>query len=61
MLFGHILPMINKLKKKLMNLVLNFQNFLMTLNHLRYRIKHIDDKYPWGMSPNILLVILWYH
>ena len=29
-----------------------------TLNHLRYRIKHIDDKYPWSMSPNILLVIL---
>ena len=30
----------------------------MTLNHLRHRIKHIDDKYPWSMSPNILLVIL---
>ena len=30
----------------------------MTLNHLRHRIKHIDDKYPWSMSPNILLAIL---
>ena len=30
----------------------------MTLNHLRYKIKHVDDKYPWSMSPNILLVIL---
>ena len=30
----------------------------MTLKHLRYRIKRIDDKYPRSMSPNILLVIL---
>ena len=30
----------------------------MTINHLRHRIKHIDDRYPWSMSPNILLVIL---
>ena len=30
----------------------------MTLNHLKERIKHIDDKYPWSMHPNILLVIL---
>ena len=30
----------------------------MTLDHLRYRIKHINDKYPWSMSPNILLMIL---
>ena len=30
----------------------------MTLNHLRYRIEHIDDKYPRSMSPNMLLVIL---
>ena len=30
----------------------------MTLNHLRHRIKHIDDKYPWSMSPNILLTML---
>ena len=30
----------------------------MTLNHLKHRIKHIDDKYPWSMSPNILLAIL---
>ena len=29
----------------------------MTLNHLKERIKHIDDKYPWSMHPNILLVI----
>ena len=28
------------------------------LNHLRHRIKNIDDKYPWSMSPNILLVKL---
>ena len=30
----------------------------MTLNHLRHRIKHIDDQYPWSMSPNILLAML---
>ena len=30
----------------------------MTLNHLRHRIKHIDDKYSWSMSPNILLAML---
>ena len=30
----------------------------MTLNHLRHRIKHIDDKYPWSMSPNILTMLL---
>ena len=30
----------------------------MTLNHLRHRIKHIDEKYPWSMSPNIPLAIL---
>ena len=30
----------------------------MTLNHLKERIKHIDDKYPWSMHPNILLVML---
>ena len=30
----------------------------MTLNHLKERIKHINDKYPWSMHPNILLVIL---
>ena len=30
----------------------------MTLNHLGHRIKHIDDKYPWSMSPNILLAML---
>ena len=30
----------------------------MTLNHLRHRIKHIDDKYPWSMNPNILLAML---
>ena len=30
----------------------------MTLDHLGYMIKHINDKYPWSMSPNILLVIL---
>ena len=30
----------------------------MTLDHLRYRIKHVNDKYPWSMSPNILLMIL---
>ena len=42
-----------------MNLVSNFLSFPpMTLNHLRHRIKHIDDKYPWSMSPNILLAIL---
>ena len=42
-----------------MNLVSNFQSFPpMTLNHLKHRIKHIDDKYPWSMSPNILLAIL---
>ena len=29
----------------------------MTLNHLIHRIKHIDYKYPWSMSPNILLAI----
>ena len=26
----------------------------MTLNHLKHRIKHLDDKYPWSMHPNIL-------
>ena len=44
-----------------MNLASNYQNFPpppMTLDHLRYRIKHINDKYPWSMSPNILLMIL---
>ena len=30
----------------------------MTLNHLKHRIKHLDDKYPWSMHPNILLAIL---
>ena len=30
----------------------------MTLNHLKHRMKHIDDKYPWSMHPNILLVML---
>ena len=30
----------------------------MSLNHLRHRIKHIDDKYPWSMSPSILLAML---
>ena len=30
----------------------------MTLNHLQERIKHIDDKYPWSMHSNILLVML---
>ena len=30
----------------------------MTLNHLRHRIKHINDKYPWSMGPNILLAML---
>ena len=30
----------------------------MTLNHLKHRIKHLDDKYPWSMHPNILLVML---
>ena len=30
----------------------------MTLNHLKERIKHVDDKYPWSMHPNILVVIL---
>ena len=33
----------------------------MTLNHLRHKIKHIDDKslhHTWSMSPNKLLVIL---
>ena len=30
----------------------------MTLNHLKHRIEHLDDKYPWSMHPNILLVML---
>ena len=30
----------------------------MTLNHLKHRIQHLDDKYPWSMHPNILLAIL---
>ena len=30
----------------------------MTLNHLKHRIKHLDDKYPWSMHPNILSVML---
>ena len=30
----------------------------MTLNHLKHKIEHIDDKYPWSMHPNILLAIL---
>ena len=25
----------------------------MTLNHLKHRMKHLDDKYPWSMHPNI--------
>ena len=30
----------------------------MTLNHLKHRIQHLDDTYPWSMHPNILLAIL---
>ena len=30
----------------------------MTLNHLKHRMKHLDDKYPWSMHPNILLGML---